>query len=320
VLERLLRGWRPRPDLVRRLALAAVLVNCGIVLTGGAVRLTGSGLGCPDWPSCNDDSLTPTAADGTHGAVEFTNRMLTFAVTLVVLALLVAVFRQRPRRRHLVRLAVLGFLGIPAQAVLGGITVLTGLNPWSVMAHFLLSMALIGNAVVLHRRAGEGDEPPVPLVPGALRAAAYVVVGLAVATLALGTVVTGSGPHSGDPEAGRTGFDPETVSQLHSDAVFLLVGATLALLFAFRAVGAADGYRWAGVLLGVELAQGAVGFVQYWTGLPEGLVALHMLGACATMAVSVRLAVSTRDRGELVRDAAPATHPVPAARRAPEPA
>src|SRR6476469_2047786 len=149
----------PTDVTVHRLAVAAVVANAVIVVTGGAVRLTASGLGCPTWPRCTDSTLTPTAESAAHGVIEFSNRLLTFVLTAVVLATLVAVVRARPRRRSLVRLATVVLLGIPAQAVLGGITVLTGLNPWTVMAHFLLSMAIIGAAVVLHHRAGEGDGP-----------------------------------------------------------------------------------------------------------------------------------------------------------------
>lgn len=285
--------------MVRRLALASLLANIGIVLTGGAVRLTGSGLGCPTWPSCTQASYVPTAEMGSHGLIEFGNRLLTFVVTAVVLALFVALRRHRPRRTSLCRLALLGLLGIPAQGLLGGITVLTGLNPWTVMAHFLLSTALIALAVVIWQRTREGDQAPRLLVPGALHRAAQVLLALVAATLVLGTVVTGSGPHSGDRQAGRTGFDPEVVSQVHADLVFVLVGATLALVFAFRAVGAAAAAGASLVLLSVELAQGAVGLVQYWTDLPELLVAGHMLGACLTVVAATRVQLATRDRGRL---------------------
>jgi cytochrome c oxidase assembly protein subunit 15 len=155
---------RPTPRTVRRLALASVVANAAIVVTGGAVRLTSSGLGCPTWPRCTETSYTPTAEYAVHGVIEFGNRLLTFVLAAVVLATTVAVWRQRPRRPGMRRLATLVLLGIPAQAVLGGITVLTGLNPYTVMAHFLLSMVLIALAVVLHARAGEGDAPPRPTV------------------------------------------------------------------------------------------------------------------------------------------------------------
>ena len=291
---------RPTPRTVRRLALASVLANSGIVVTGGAVRLTSSGLGCPTWPRCTESSYTPTAEYAAHGLIEFGNRLLTFVLLAVVLATTVAVWRSRPVRPGMRRLAALILLGIPAQAVLGGITVLTGLNPWTVMGHFLVSAGLIALAVVLHQRAREGDLPPTPLVPPALRSLGTVLLVLVGLTLVLGTVVTGSGPHSGDVAAGRTGLDPETVSQLHADAVFLLVGVTLAFWVALKAVGAPPRtVRAMGLLLVVELAQGLIGFVQYFTGLPVLLVALHLVGACAVVVAAVHAVLALRDRGPL---------------------
>ena len=291
---------------VRRLAVASVVANTGIVLTGGVVRLTGSGLGCPTWPSCTDASYTPTAEYAEHGLIEFGNRMLTFVVTLVAVLTLLAVLRHG--RRPLVPLAVAAFLGIPAQAVLGGITVLTGLNPWTVAAHFLLSMVLIAITVTLAWRAYRpADGPARPVVSTQLVSLVRGVVGMTAVVLALGTVVTGSGPHSGDAEVGRTGFDPATVSQLHADAVMLLVGLTVAALLWLRAVKApAEAVRAAAVLLGVELAQGAIGFVQYFTGLPVVLVALHVLGAGLVWIAAVRLLLAT-SRREPVPAADPAT-------------
>jgi cytochrome c oxidase assembly protein subunit 15 len=298
VLDRLTA--RPSATTVRRLALASIVANSAIVVTGGAVRLTASGLGCPTWPRCTATSYTPTAEHAVHGVIEFGNRLLTFALGAVVLAVLVAVWRQRPVRPGMRALAVVGFLGIPAQAVLGGITVLTGLNPWTVMGHLLLSMVLIALAVVLHRRAGEGDLPARPVVAPAMRRLTQGLLAVTGATLALGTVVTGSGPHSGDPAAGRTGLDPATVSQLHADAVMLLVGMTVALYVALGAVGAdAALVRATGVLLAVELAQGVVGYVQYFTGLPVLLVGVHLAGACLVLVAAVRVVLATRDRGPL---------------------
>ncbi len=289
---------RPTPRTVRRLALASIVANSAIVVTGGAVRLTASGLGCPTWPRCTATTYTPTPEYAVHGVIEFGNRLLTFALTAVVLACLVAVWRQRPVRPGMRLLAGLVFVGIPAQAVLGGVTVLTGLNPWSVMAHFLLSMVLIALAVVLHQRAREGDLPARPLVGAPLRRLAVGVLVLVAATLVAGTVVTGSGPHSGDPAAGRTGLDPETVSQLHGNLVVLLIGLTVALYVRLRSSGAPAGaVRATGVLLGVELAQGVLGVAQYLTDLPVLLVGLHLLGACLVQITAVQAVLALRDRG-----------------------
>ena len=188
------------PATVSRVALANVVANGAIVVTGGAVRLTGSGLGCPTWPRCTGGSLTPTRELAVHGEIEFTNRMLTFVLTVVVVATVVAVFRSP--RRDLRLLAVLSFLGIPAQALLGGITVLTGLNPWLVAAHFLLSMVLVAVATILWLpvpRAGGGPAAAVPAVPALTRLIGVVTA----AVLVVGTVVTGSGPARRRPEGRR---------------------------------------------------------------------------------------------------------------------
>ena len=280
------------PATVSRVALANAVANGVIVVTGGLVRLTGSGLGCPTWPRCTDESFTATAELAAHGAVEFGNRLLTFVLAATAIATLVAVWRSP--RRDLRPLAVLSFLGIPAQALLGGVTVLTGLNPWTVAAHFLISMALVALATVLWLRS---REPGVgrPLVRRPLR---LLVTGIAATTavvLFLGTLVTGSGPHSGDPEAGRMGFDPQLVSQLHADVVFLLVGLTIALLVALHATDSpARVRRAARDLLVVQLVQGVVGYVQYFTDLPVPLVLLHMAGAVLTAAYTARLVWSVR--------------------------
>jgi cytochrome c oxidase assembly protein subunit 15 len=286
---------RPSVRTVRRLALASIVANAGIVVTGGAVRLTDSGLGCPSWPRCTESTYTPTAASDAHGLIEFGNRLLTFVLVAVVAATLVAVVRQQRRRSPLVRLATLLVLGIPAQAVLGGITVRTGLNPWTVMGHFLLSMLLVGMAVVLHWRAGEDDGHARPLVPRALQQLAYVVLAVVALTLIAGTVVTGSGPHSGDAKAARTGFNPESVSQLHADLVMLLVGLSVALWLGLRGVGGPS--HAAGILALAVLGQGAVGWTQYFTDLPTVLVGAHLAGACLVLVAACRVVLSLRRRG-----------------------
>ncbi|MDP5182446.1 COX15/CtaA family protein [Blastococcus sp. BMG 814] len=280
------------PTTVSRVALANVLANGAIVLTGGVVRLTGSGLGCPTWPRCTTESFVTTPEMGIHGVVEFGNRLLTFVLTVLAVALVVVVVRSP--RRDLRPLAVVAFLGIPAQGAVGGVTVLTGLNPWTVAAHFLVSMGLVALTTVLWLRSREPGvgEPllrrPVRLLVGAIAAATALV-------LVMGTVVTGSGPHSGDPAAGRTGLDAELVSHLHADAVFLLVGLTVALLVALYATDSPGRVRRAARdLLIVQLAQGVVGYVQYFTHLPVLLVLLHMLGAVLITAYTARLVWSVR--------------------------
>src|SRR5690349_11463084 len=209
---------------MRPLAAANLVANIALVVTGAAVRLTGSGLGCPTWPKCTGTSYTTTAAMGVHGAIEFGNRLLGIALGVIALACVVVAALQRPRRRSLVLLALAVALGIPGQGVIGGITVLTDLNPWVVGLHFLLSMALIAGAYALWRRSGEGDGPPRPLVPAPLRTLARLTVAAAAVVITAGVIVTGSGPHAGDEHARRTGLDPQAVSQLHADLVFLLLG------------------------------------------------------------------------------------------------
>ncbi|MFG3558776.1 heme A synthase [Micromonospora sp. NPDC047557] len=282
--------------LLRRLALASIIANVGIVVTGGAVRLTASGLGCPTWPRCTDDSYVTTPEMGVYGVIEFSNRMLTFAVGLIALATVLAVLAHRPRRRGVLTLAVAVFLGIPAQAVIGGITVLTNLNPWVVGLHFLASMAVIAAAYALWRRVDEPDTATVAVVPTPLRTLARVTTGVTVAVLVIGTWVTGSGPHAGDHGAARNGLDPESISQVHADGVFLLIGLSVALIFAFRAVGAARATRAAVVLLAVELGQGLIGFVQYFTHVPAILVGAHMLGSCLVLLAALAVQWSTRER------------------------
>lgn len=266
---------------VRPLGWATLVANAMLVVTGGAVRLTGSGLGCPTWPRCTDESFTPHGALDLHEAIEFGNRMLTFVLVAIAVATFVAAWQTG--RRDLRRLALWLALGIPAQAVVGGITVLTDLNPWIVSFHLLISMAIISLAVLFVRRVGQPD--PVP-ARGPVVGLAWATYAASWAVLYIGTVVTGSGPHAGDEDSPRNGLDPLQVSQLHADSVFLLVGLTIGLLFALAALKATGEARKAVlVLLLVELGQGAIGFVQYFTDLPVVLVGFHMLGAALISAV-----------------------------------
>jgi heme a synthase len=286
------------PATVSRLALLNAVANGLIVVTGGGVRLTGSGLGCPTFPTCTEDSLVTTPEMGGHGVIEFGNRTLTFVLTAIAVAVLVAVWRSP--RRDLRPLALVSFLGIPAQAALGGVTVLTGLNPWTVAAHFLTSMVLVALATVLWLRSRE----PGVGQPLLRRPLVLLVSGIAAVTalvLVLGTLVTGSGPHSGDvdengiPTGDRMPFDLEQISQLHADVVFLLLGLTIALLWALAATDSAGRLRRAARdLLVVQLAQGLIGFVQYFTDLPVVLVLLHMLGAVLIAAFTARLVWAVR--------------------------
>ncbi|MEV6524377.1 COX15/CtaA family protein [Longispora sp. NPDC051575] len=265
------------PVLLTRVALASLIANALIVVTGGAVRLTGSGLGCDTWPQCTDGSYTPTRELGVHGLIEFGNRTLIGVVgPLAIAALVLALLHKR---RALTVPATLVVAGVGAQGLLGGLTVHTTLNPWVVASHFLLSIVAIVPAFALWFRTRHPERVAAWIVAGPLRGLVWALCVTSAAVLVLGTVVTGSGPHAGDAKAARTGFDPEAMAQLHTDAVFLLLGLTLALWLALKATGAPG--RAVGVLLVVELAQGVIGFVQYFTHLPVVLVGAHMAGACA---------------------------------------
>ncbi len=290
--------FRPGTVGLRRLALASIVANVGIVVTGGAVRLTGSGLGCPTWPRCHEDSFVPTGELGLHEQIEFGNRLLTYVLGAVALATLIGVWRSRPARTDLRRLAVVLFVGIPAQAVIGGISVLTDLNPWVVMGHLLVSMVLIGLATVLYRRIGEGDEPPVRVVSPRAQQLALGLLALTAVVLYLGTIVTGSGPHAGDVDAPRTGLDTHLFSMIHADTVLALVLGTVLLNVLLVRTGAPrEVIVAARVMLAVQLAQGVLGYVQYFTDLPEVLVGLHMFGAGCLVIATVRLVLAMRVRG-----------------------
>lgn len=300
---------------LRGLALASLIANIGIIVTGAAVRLTASGLGCPTWPRCTADSYTTTPEMGINGAIEFGNRLLTFVlIAIAVLCFLGALAR---RRRSLIGLSVAIGLGIPGQGVIGGITVLTNLNPWVVGLHFILSIVLVAAAYALWRRVDAGDGEPILQVPAPIRQLALVTTAVSFAVIVAGVVVTGSGPHSGDHGAKRNGLDPDRLSQLHADLVFLLIGLTVALWFALRAVDAPPAaIKAAATLFWVEMAQGLIGFVQYFTHLPVALVAAHMLGSGLvwTATLAVLWALRTRAAATPV-PAAPEPEAVPAAAR-----
>ena len=296
---------------LRRVLLVNLILEIGIVVTGGLVRLSGSGLGCPTWPQCVPGSFTPVAeqAQGFHKLIEFGNRTLTSVVGIAAVLVIVAIWRWAPTRRGLRRISFLPLVGVMLQAVLGGITVLTGLNPALVAAHFLASMILVSLSTYLLYRVSEGDEPPVAVVRPEIRAVARVTAGLGAVVLVLGTVVTGSGPHSGDAATPRFGFDPRTISWLHADAVMLFVGLTVAVLLSVQLTAADPRPRRAWhAIFGITVLQGLVGYTQYLTGLPEVLVLVHMLGA-SLLAVSLTygvLTLRTRSTGLVIPQQSPA--------------
>ncbi|MFD9463872.1 heme A synthase [Streptomyces sp. NPDC060027] len=296
--------WTPTSRTVQRAALSALVMAVVIVVTGGAVRLTGSGLGCPTWPKCTDDSLTATSAMGFHGAIEFGNRMLTYVLCAAVGWAIIAARSQKPWRRGLTRLGWAQFWIVMSNAILGGIVVLVGLNPYTVAAHFLLSTALITVAALLWRRTREGDAAPRPLVGKSVQQLVWFLVAAAVLLIAVGTVVTGAGPHAGDSsEVARMAVSWENVTKLHAVLAWIVVTLTFALWFVLKAVDAPSGpLRRTRDLFLVLLSQGVIGYVQYFTDLPEALVALHMLGSCLVWIGVMRVLLALRERPEVVAD------------------
>ena len=279
-----------------KLSSLMVFTQSAIVVTGGAVRITGSGLGCSTWPECTPGSYTPTPDQPEaplHAWIEFGNRLLTFILLLNALALMAFILKSGAR--HLRRLGAFQIIGILAQGVLGGITVLTGLNPATVAAHFLLSIILIAGALSLRQRAHAKTPTtiaPIPLVRNLMRAHLL----LTIAVLFMGTIVTGSGPHAGDSTAERFNLDSKMMAWIHADLVIALLGVTVALVIAIK-LGESEATRsrlgpLSQQFLIVALAQGANGYVQYFTGLPELIVGAHLIGAILVWLFAWNLAIT----------------------------
>lgn len=270
------------PKFLRRVANLMVITQSAIVITGASVRLTGSGLGCSTWPECTPGSYTPSPDQPEaplHAWIEFGNRLLTFVLFLNALVLMISILRNR---KELFGLGAIQILGILAQAVLGGITVLTGLNPATVAGHFMLSIILIAAALSLRQRI-YGKSPSGLIVSKLTRNLARALVLLTFVVLIAGTIVTGSGPHAGDSTAERFPLDARTVSWIHADLVIALIGVAIALLISIQ-VGESGATREIlgariKVFLLASLVQGAIGYTQYFTGLPEVLVTFHILGS-----------------------------------------
>ncbi len=268
----------------RRIFTALLIFQCVIVITGGIVRITGSGLGCPTWPECAPGSYTPSPEqleDPLHIWIEFGNRLLTFVLGIAALAALFYSLRFIPNLR--IRLLALGqVLGIVGQAILGGITVLTGLHPTTVAAHLLLSIILISGALSLRQRV-YGRIPRSFETQILTRSLSKALVALGFVVIVMGTIVTGTGPHAGDDASVRFDFDIRTVAWLHADLVIAFLGLSLATLIAVR-LGEREPARSVllrkiYLLLGISLSQGGIGYLQYFTGVPELLVIAHLIGA-----------------------------------------
>lgn len=269
--------------ILRRLSTLMVFTQSAIVVTGASVRLTGSGLGCSTWPECTPGSYTPTPEQPEapiHAWIEFGNRLLTFVLLLNALALFLAIILLKARELRL--LGALQILGILAQGVLGGITVLTGLNPATVAGHFLLSIIIIAAALSLRQKIHGKTPTQTRLAPLTITIGRIALL-LTILVITMGTVVTGSGPHAGDVTAARFDLDAKTVSWIHADLVIALIGITVALLIAVKlGESAATSQYWGRkvrTFSALILAQGAIGYIQYFTGLPEIIVAAHICGA-----------------------------------------
>ncbi len=285
-------------DLATRVLAPAtgllLFLQAALVVTGGAVRLTGSGLGCPTWPECTPGSYTPVphqAEPQLNVWIEFGNRLLTFVLVIASVAVIIAVLKSK--RKDLRGLAIGQFLGIFGQGILGGITVLTDLNPIPVAGHLLLSIILIAGATSLYSRRRSAAVFVKPESLTSKISLAHVAISFLV--IILGTIVTGSGPHAGDAQAKRFGFDIRTVAWMHADVVIFLLGLTLAFYVAQGT--SAKTKKAIKTFTVIALAQGAIGYIQYFTGIPEILVAAHLLGATFVWIAAwrIRLSVITQN-------------------------
>jgi cytochrome c oxidase assembly protein subunit 15 len=289
-------------NLPALLFTALLVLQAGLVITGGAVRLTGSGLGCPTWPECTDGSIKPVisqAESQLHAWIEFGNRLIAWLILALALASLIYITKKLKNRSDFKRLRVLAVLqifGFLGQVVLGGITVLTKLNPISVSAHFVLTLPLIAGALALRHRIL--DRPVLQLLP-TTRTVTKVVTTLTFVVLLFGVLVTGTGPHAGDAEAKRYPFDFRAISWLHADAVIALICLTIALYLVVRASESPDVKKIFGrmilIFLAICFSQGAIGYLQYLTGLPELLVGAHLLGATLVWIHAWRLNLTGRN-------------------------
>ena len=270
-----------RKSIKGRVFTLLLFLQAALIVTGGAVRLTGSGLGCPTWPECTPGSYTPVphqAQGQLHAWIEFGNRLLTFVLFFTAIAafiLSVRISKNLINKNRLRLLALLQILGIFGQAILGGITVLTNLNPIPVAWHYLLSIVLITGAIKLrYEVVGNEKQSVSPLLQTLIR----IQVTLTILILMVGTVVTGSGPHAGDLKAKRFGFDPQIVSWFHAD---LVIALTIFVFVTFLLLKDMPGplKKMTLIFLLVILSQGAIGYIQYFTGLPELIVGVHLLGS-----------------------------------------
>lgn len=288
---------------MRALAVAVVVTQSLIAVTGATVRVTGSGLGCPTWPQCFPGSMVPIShaeIAPLHQAIEFGNRLLTGVVGFIALACLLAAWRCPPHRRRLVGLALIMPVGVVVQAIIGGMTVLVDLAWWSVSVHFMASAVLIFLATILVKATSEGDRAPVGVIPRSMRHLLTALVVVTAATLVAGTLVTAAGPHAGDPATPRLGFPVPTLVQTHSTLVMAYVLILAVFGVWLRNTRPTKGLLKAyGAACAMVLVQGAIGSVQYYLGVPEGLVILHVAAATGVIITTAALWGESRYRGPL---------------------
>ncbi|MEY9258077.1 cytochrome c oxidase assembly protein subunit 15 [Brevibacterium epidermidis] len=281
---------------IRIAAWAMLIAQAGIILSGGIVRLTGSGLGCSDWPKCTPDSLVATREMGIHSYIEFGNRLLAVALAILGVCIALMLWKHRKKRPDLFWLNI-GLLAIvPVQAVVGGITVWTKLNPWVVAGHFVPSAVAVGVAAYFVRRTYDTGIRLNAKAASPLPALGWIILGLAAIIVVFGVLTTGAGPHSGSTISTRNNLDNIWITRLHAAPVWLLVIATISALVIARKKAQTAMIAPLIVLLIVEIAQGIIGYVQYFLGVPELLVALHMVGLSATIAASVAVLDSAYPR------------------------
>lgn len=282
------------PRRIRVMAVLSLISQILIVGTGGAVRLTGSGLGCPTWPECTAGSFVATPEMGINGAIEFANRLLTFVLIAIAIVTFLFVLRVRRERPELFALALALGLGIPAQGVIGGISVLTGLNPYVVGLHFVVSVLLVALATVLVYRAYLGPRPAARVVPGWYFGIAHATSFSLAVTILVGILTTGSGPHAGDSGAARNGLDSGLLQQLHSWPAYLTFALTVVLVIGALRLRLPRLVRFSGILLAIEFVQIAVGSAQARLGLPELLVGIHMVLAVCLAGAMTAVVLSLR--------------------------
>ncbi|WP_431277060.1 COX15/CtaA family protein [Leifsonia poae] len=308
--------WLPDRVDTRLKVIAWVYLIAQIVLvgTGGLVRLTSSGLGCPTWPKCTADSLVNTPEMGIHGFIEFGNRLLGVLIGLIAIVAFIAILRLRKERKDFFWLTLLAGLGIPMQAVIGGLSVLTDLNPYVVGLHFVVSIVLVALCTAFLVRVYAVPGPRVRAVPKWFAITTHITSFVVAVTILVGIATTGSGPHAGDANAPRNGLNPEILQHVHAIPAYVTFGLTLVLVVASLRIRTTPVHRYTLYLLAVEVLQIVVGLIQANTGLPGVLVGIHMLLAATLASAMTAVVLSLKAPTAAAQDAEPASERAGASR------